>query len=125
MLFVSSSRILSCLIVITLDYYDQRRASVKETFYRHIYFFSAQRYLAIFSEDTDAGSTSEYGYSNSTPKISHLLFTDDTLIFYEANFDVVRTIKYLLEKYEQASGQQVNLEKSGVLFSLSVWEEFQ
>ncbi|KAL0293248.1 UNVERIFIED_CONTAM: hypothetical protein Sradi_6947900, partial [Sesamum radiatum] len=49
----------------------------------------------------------------------------DTLIFCKANLEVVQTIKCLLEKYEQASGRRVNLEKFGVVSNLSVPEELQ
>ncbi|KAL0409388.1 UNVERIFIED_CONTAM: hypothetical protein Sradi_1873200 [Sesamum radiatum] len=78
-----------------------------------------------FERGREVGPTSRCGYFQSAPRISHLLFVDDTLIFRKANLEAVQTIKCLLKKYEQASGRRVNLEKSEVFSSLSVREELQ
>ncbi|XP_071916173.1 uncharacterized protein [Coffea arabica] len=53
------------------------------------------------------------------PKVSHLFFADDSLIFCKANGDEAGHIKAILECYGKASGQQVNINKSVVFFSKS------
>jgi hypothetical protein len=45
-------------------------------------------------------------------KISHLLFADDTLIFYEANPDSLTYLRVMLTCFEATSGLRVNLGKS-------------
>lgn len=53
------------------------------------------------------------GYS----PISHLLFADDSLIFYWANLNGWQAIQYMLNHYKQAFGQCINRHKSSIFFS--------
>lgn len=57
------------------------------------------------------------------PRISHLLFADDTLIFCEASRESALVIADILRRYSLASGQEINLEKSTVVFSRNVGRE--
>ncbi|KAM2052668.1 hypothetical protein FF1_002420 [Malus domestica] len=50
-------------------------------------------------------------------RLTHLLFTDDTLVFLKATPDNCRNLSSLLKAYYKASGQQVSLQKSTVYFS--------
>ncbi|KAF7147859.1 hypothetical protein RHSIM_Rhsim03G0112800 [Rhododendron simsii] len=51
------------------------------------------------------------------PPISHLFFADDSILFWEASDAGCRAIEGILHKYEGASGQMVNKEKSTLFFS--------
>jgi hypothetical protein len=51
------------------------------------------------------------------PEISHLLFADDSLFFCRANIEEITTLNSLITKYQNASGQMVNLGKSEMIFS--------
>ena len=51
------------------------------------------------------------------PKINHLLFADDCLLFFKADANNEQVIKECLTKYCEASGQKVNLKKSSIFFS--------
>ncbi|XP_045791800.1 uncharacterized protein LOC123886537 [Trifolium pratense] len=55
--------------------------------------------------------------SQGAPEISHLLFADDSLIFCRATSKEVSTIHEIIQAYQKASGQLVNLVKSEMLFS--------
>ncbi|KAL0457897.1 UNVERIFIED_CONTAM: putative mitochondrial protein [Sesamum latifolium] len=53
----------------------------------------------------------------TAPKISHLLFADDTLISCSTTRNSMRCVLRILETYEKAAGQKVNVQKSSVAFS--------
>lgn len=55
--------------------------------------------------------------ARGSPRITHLFFADDSLVFFKANKANSDTIKDCLSKYEKASGQQINFDKSVITFS--------
>lgn len=59
------------------------------------------------------------------PPISHLFFTDDTLLLTRATEVEVDSIKEILMTYELASGKKINMEKLEVSFSMNVSNESQ
>ena len=50
------------------------------------------------------------------PQISHLFFANDTLLFCRAELKEVQIIQNLLKKYELASGQKINTDKTTLFF---------
>lgn len=52
--------------------------------------------------------------------ISHMLFADDSYFYCKADTVEAMKVVELLEKYEKASGQRVNKEKSSIFFSAKV-----
>ena len=57
--------------------------------------------------------------------ISHLLFADDSLLFYEAKLEEGRRLLSLLTQYEAASGQAINRQKTTLFFSPNTSHEVQ
>ncbi|XP_019087314.1 PREDICTED: uncharacterized protein LOC109127232 [Camelina sativa] len=57
------------------------------------------------------------------PKLSHVCFADDLILFAEASFGQIRDIRKVLEQFCLASGQKVSLEKSKIFFSDNVGRE--
>jgi len=49
--------------------------------------------------------------------VSHLLFADDSLLFFKANRESAELVRDALQSYCKASGQQVNLDKSSIHFA--------
>lgn len=61
----------------------------------------------------------------NAPSISHLFFADDSLIFFKASVDECEVLKDIFTRYELASGQKINFDKSSVSFSHNVSMELQ
>jgi len=53
--------------------------------------------------------------------ISHLLFVDDSLLFFGASMENAQEINDVLRVYCRASGQQVNMDKSSIFFLQKVF----
>ena len=59
------------------------------------------------------------------PRITHLLFADDGLLFCRAKEEECQNLLEVLAKYERASGQQINRTKTTIFFSKSTNEDTQ
>jgi hypothetical protein len=59
------------------------------------------------------------------PGISHLLFADDSLLFFEGSVDQANIIKSILDRYEQGTGQLVSLGKCSIMYGESCSDEVQ
>ena len=51
------------------------------------------------------------------PKVSHLFFADDSVLFCRAKEEECQTILDLLATYERGSSQKINREKTNIFFS--------
>ena len=58
----------------------------------------------------------------SAPPVNHLLFADDSLLFFKANGEGASEVNLVLDQYCQASGQRINHAKSSIFFSKGVPE---
>ncbi|KAG7544019.1 Ribonuclease H domain [Arabidopsis thaliana x Arabidopsis arenosa] len=63
--------------------------------------------------------------SQGGPKLSHICFADDLILFAEASVTQIRVIRKVLEKFCEASGQKVSLEKSKIFFSKNVHRDLE
>ena len=57
------------------------------------------------------------------PRITHLLFADDSLLFCRAREEECQSLLEVLAKYERASRQQINHTKTTIFFSKSTNED--
>lgn len=61
--------------------------------------------------------------AQGSPAVSHLLFADDSLFFCKAEIQECAELLKIINSYGLASGQQLNREKSGILFGNRVVAE--
>jgi len=68
---------------------------------------------------TSEGSIHGLALSRRSPKLIHLLFADDRLLFYRSNRYECQKVLDLLASYESMFGQQINRGKTSIFFSKS------
>ena len=56
------------------------------------------------------------------PKLTHLLFTDDSLLFCRSSISECQKVLEILTSYESLSGQKINRGKTSIFFSKSTTE---
>lgn len=56
-------------------------------------------------------------FARRGPTISHLMYVDDTILFFEANINSCNTMKLLLDHFCDISCQAINYTKSSMIFS--------
>ena len=66
-----------------------------------------------------------WGFSlcKNGPKITHIFFADDSLLFCQARMEDLQAIQHILSIYERASGQQINREKTTLFFSKAMADD--
>lgn len=77
----------------------------------------AQGLSNLIGKGIGRGSLHGVKVCHGAPIISHLLFKNDSFFFFRASSEECNTIKKILMTYEHASGQAINLQKSGVFYS--------
>ena len=83
----------------------------------YLFLFCVEALSHLIIKAAETGWISGHKVYYLAPSISHLLFADDSLIFCKVNRDQVMVVKEILSDYECALGQQVNYDKTIVVYS--------
>jgi hypothetical protein len=87
-------------------------------------FLLAAEGLSCLLKSSDRSSTlSGLRVASTAPAVNHLLFADDSLLFFQASAEGALEMKDVLQKYCSASGQRINMDKSSVFFSKGCSEQ--
>lgn len=81
-----------------------------------LFLFVADGFSRLMEERVAAGDITPVKICRGAPGISHLLFADDTLLFFKADCEQARLIKGVLNEYALGTGQLVNSNKCSILF---------
>ncbi|KAK5812257.1 hypothetical protein PVK06_027680 [Gossypium arboreum] len=74
----------------------------------------------LIRSDIVAGSWNSIRLSRSGPKLSHLFFTDDLVIFGKAEMNQAQVLKEILQRFCDFSGHKISTRKSNMYFSKRV-----
>ena len=83
----------------------------------YLFLLCAKRFTALLTRAKEEGRLHGVSLCRRAPRITHLLFADDSLLFCQANQEEVQCITDTVQLYAASSGQCINFEKSFVYFS--------
>ena len=80
---------------------------------------------ALIKKSVEEGVLEGISVCRRGPKISHLFFTNDSLVFCKATLSDCDSLQWIFQVYEMASGQQLNCAKTSLFFSTNTLREIQ
>lgn len=86
----------------------------------YLFLFCVEGLSHSIKKAAEEGDISGCQIVMNAPSVTHLLFADDSFLFFKATELEATTVKRFLNRYEAESGQAVNYQKSGVFFSANV-----
>ncbi|KAL0345660.1 UNVERIFIED_CONTAM: hypothetical protein Sradi_4397300 [Sesamum radiatum] len=119
-LFVS--RIMMCITSVSFSFLlngekfgflRPERASVRVTRYH-------QALSHLIRQPESQGVLKGISIARGAPSVSHLLFVNDTMIFFRVSPEAMQVIKRILYTFEKVSGLKINLSKSALVVSKNV-----
>lgn len=91
----------------------------------YLFLFCVEGLSNTLDKAAERGEITGCRVSASAPEITHLLFADDSFLFFKAHVNEVLKIKSILEEYATQSGQAINFQKSGIFYSSNVRRDKQ
>ena len=83
----------------------------------YLFLLCAEGFIALLAKEKLEGRIKGVFICRGAPRVTNLLFTDDSLLFCQAIQNEREAIVEILQTYANASGQSINLERSSVYFS--------
>ena len=74
----------------------------------YLFLLCAEGLSAMLRKEEEQGKIHGISISRGAPRISHLFFADDSIVFCRASVEESRRILQVLEDYEAKSGQKLN-----------------
>jgi hypothetical protein len=83
----------------------------------YLFLLAAEGLSGLLKNLSESSQLGGIQVAPSAPPVNHLLFADDSLLFFKATGGGATEVSNLLDKYCQASGQRINSSKSSIFFS--------
>jgi hypothetical protein len=81
-----------------------------------LFLFVADGLSALLKKGMDSNLVEPVKVCRRAPGVSHLLFADDTLLFFKANPQQSQNVSQIIDAYAAATGQLINRAKCSILF---------
>ena len=91
----------------------------------YLFLIVAEGLSALIKKSMEEGVLEGIFVCRRGPKLSHLFFSDDSLIFCKATLSNCDSLQRIFQVYEKASGQQLNHPKTSLFFSTNTSREIQ
>jgi hypothetical protein len=91
----------------------------------YLFLFVAHGLSCLIIREIELGALNELHICRRAPGISHLLFADDSLLFFEGSVNQAMVIKSILNRYERSTGQLVSLGKCSIMYGAGCNQEVQ
>ena len=91
----------------------------------YLFLLCAEGLSSLIRREVEIGGMEGLAVSRGGPRLSHLFFADDSLIFCKATMDECNSLQINLQVYEQAFGQQLNHAKTSLFFSSNTLVDVQ
>jgi len=82
-----------------------------------LFLFVADGLSTLLQKKVQDRSLQDLKVCRGTPGISHLLFADDTLLFFKANVEQASLVKQALDLFAGCTGQLINPAKCSIMFN--------
>ena len=86
----------------------------------YLFLLCAEGLHSLIKQAELSGAIKGVSINQFGPKVTHLFFANDSLLFARADQHECSTILDILGTYEQASGQQINRDKTQLFFSSNI-----
>nr|XP_020198524.1 uncharacterized protein LOC109784346 [Aegilops tauschii subsp. strangulata] len=83
----------------------------------YLFLLAAEGLSGLLKNLSESSQLGGIQVAPSAPPVNHLLFADDSLLFFKISGGGATEVSNLLETYCQASGQRINAAKSTIFFS--------
>ena len=91
----------------------------------YLFLLCGEGLSAMLKQAENRGSINGVSVCRRAPRISHLLFADNSLVFCKANMTECSNIWKILQDFEMALGQKMNKDKTSLFFSKNTPTETQ
>ena len=81
-----------------------------------MFLFVAEALSLLLKDASTRGALQEFHLNRQAPGISHLLFADDSMLFFKGSIDQAIVIKNILTEYEKGTGQLLSPDKCSMMF---------
>ncbi|CAN0925181.1 Transposon TX1 uncharacterized 149 kDa protein [Linum grandiflorum] len=85
-----------------------------------LFLLCAEGLSALLRREEKCGRIQGVRVSRDAPRLTHLLFADDSFFFFRAGIREARALRKVFDVYAAASGQVINYDKSGIFFTRTI-----